>query len=335
MPSPLLLLLLLRPLLLGAALAATAAAPPLPDPVRLKADLEFLCSADLAGRETGTPQAERAAAFLAERMGSEGLVPLKAGGLGGVTPFHFTWTYDGERAASAASDVVGVIPGVDPQVCGQFVFITAHYDHLGIRWGELYPGADDNASGTVALLEAARLLRHSRPRRSIAFLAVSGEEEGLLGSAAFLQAPPIPVAAIIAEINMDMVGRGQDGELHVMPAAIETRMTDLVTAARRIATGHGITLSAGIDGYWQRSDHYSFARRGIPSICLFSGMHADYHRPSDTPDKINYRHLATNTAIIRDLALDTANAPAAPAPVPAAVWSAWTWGPFEVRPGSR
>jgi Zn-dependent M28 family amino/carboxypeptidase len=323
---------------LGLLLVATAAQPPRPDAARIKADLEFLCSPDLTGRETGTPGAEKAAAYVADRMRVAGLTPIKAGGMGGATPYHYQWTYTGGFRPGApvtrawdegASDVVGVVPGTEPALAGEYVFITAHYDHLGTSWGTMYPGADDNASGTAGLLALMDLLRQAQPRRSLAFLAVSGEEEGLLGSEAFLQDPPLPVATIKAEINMDMIGRGRKGELHVMPARQDGAVTTLTEDARAIASRQGLPLSAGIEQHWRDSDHYSFARRGIPSICFNTGLHADYHQPTDTPDKIDYGKLTAVVAIIRDLVMTTANAPAPPALVPKAVWKTWVWAPFE------
>ena len=315
---------------------------PEPDPARLKEDLEFLCSDALNGRETGTPGAARAAAHLASRMQEAGLEPMVAGGFGEATPFHFPWTYPGARAFfhsaarrptspadAGAWDVVGVVPGADPALRAEYVFITAHYDHLGGDGGTVYRGADDNASGTAALLEAMRLLRHASPRRTVAFLGVSGEEEGLLGSEAFLAQAPVPLEAIKADINMDMVGRGRPGELHVMPAKRKDYVTTLIRDARTCAARHGIQLSAGIESYWRRSDHYSFARRGIAALCFNSGLHPDYHQPSDTPDKINYASLARVVAIVRDLALATANADEAPRVLPPEVWQGWAWGPYQ------
>jgi len=323
-------------LALFATLMVDAAGLPDPDPVRLKADLEYLCSAELAGRETGTLGGAKAAAYLAEKMQEGRLDPIQPGGFGGLTPYHYPWTFTGASGAfrpsalpdGGASDVVGVLPGRDPLLKAEYVFITAHFDHLGSAFGTLYPGADDNASGTAALLEAMRLLRASNPRRSIAFLGLSGEEEGLLGSEAFLARPPVPIAAIKADINMDMVGRGRPGELHVMPARRPGQVTTLTRDARTLAVRHGITLSAGLEDHWRDSDHYSFARRGIPAICFNTGLHADYHQPSDTPDKIDPSALSRVVRIVRDLALRTANADAEPAVLPASVWQAWAWGPY-------
>jgi len=311
------------------------AALPEPEPARMKADLEFLCGPDLTGRATGTPGCDRAAAYLAERMGEWRLAPIKAGGMGGVTPYHFQWTYDadlrpgGRRLQGGASDVVGVIPGGDPALAGQYVFLTAHFDHLGTSWGSMYPGADDNASGTTALLEVMRLLRHAGPRRSIALLAVSGEEEGLLGSKAYLADPPLPLATIAADVNMDMVGRGRPGELHVMPSRIEGYVTTLTGSARTVAKRHGFTLAAGVEQHWHDSDHYSFAERGIPCLCFCTGLHPDYHQPTDTPDKIDYGKLSAVVKIVRDVVLQTANDDRVPQVVPREVWSTWVWAPFQ------
>jgi hypothetical protein len=321
---------------------AFGAGLPEPDQGRLKEDVEFLCSDALNGRKTGTEGAAKAAAHLAASMQEAGLEPLVPGGFGEATPFHFPWTYRGARfyfhpvarrpsrpVSSDAWDVVGVVPGWDPTVRSEWIFVTAHYDHLGGGNGTIYRGADDNASGTAALLETMRLLRHANPRRPIAFLGVSGEEEGLLGSEAFLASAPVPVQDIKAGINMDMVGRGRPGELHIMPARREGYVTTLTRDARTSATRHGIQLSAGLEAYWRRSDHYSFAKRGIPSLCFNSGLHPDYHQPSDTPDKINYPSLARVVAIVRDLALATANAEQPPQVLPPEVWQKWDWGPYE------
>jgi hypothetical protein len=325
-----------------AAATAFAQAPALPNPSRqrLQADLECLAGPAMMGRETGTLGAVRAAGYVAKEMQDAGLVPIRPEGFGELTPFHFPWTFRGAfgdwlPAGATAHDVVGILPGNDPALGAEYVFITAHFDHLGLRGGELYPGADDNASGTAALLETMRLLRHSQPRRTIAFLATSGEEEGLLGSDAFLAKATVPLSAIKADVNLDMVGRGRKGELHVMPARMKGYITTLTRDAREAAAAHGLQLSAGMDEFWEDSDHYSFTRRGIPAISLITGLHEDYHQPTDTPDKIDYAKLEKVVRIARDLALRTANSDQPPAAIPAAVWRTWSWGPYrspETRP---
>ena len=234
-----------------------------------------------------------------------------------------TWTVKEEPVP--ASDVVGLIPGRDPKLKHEFVIVSAHHDHLGLEGGVLHPGADDDASGTAGILETARLVRQARPRRSVLFLSVSGEEIGLFGSEAFLAAPPVPLDRVVADLNLDMIGRGRPDELHVTPARIEGAVTTLTAEARRIGEAQGFPLSCGAEAYWRRSDHFNFVKKGIPAVFFFAGMHADYHQPSDTPDKIDYRKLARVVRLARDLALSVANAPGRPQPVPKEVYDSWTW----------
>ncbi|MDE3246007.1 MAG: M20/M25/M40 family metallo-hydrolase [Acidobacteriota bacterium] len=224
-----------------------------------------------------------------------------------------------------AANLAGVVPGASPELKDDFIVLSAHHDHLGMAGGRLHPGADDNASGTAALLEVARLLKDSKPRRSILVLSVSGEELGLWGSQAFLEAPPVALSRIKADINVDMVGRNAVDELSVTPAQIEGAVGTLTRDARELASREGLKLTLEADKYWTRSDHFTFAKRGIPCVFFFGGMHADYHEPSDTPDKINFEKVARVVRLVRDLALRVANAEAQPKALPKEVWAAWTW----------
>lgn len=233
------------------------------------------------------------------------------------------WVQRTERVE--ASDLAGFIPGTDPGLKDEVVLVSAHHDHLGLAGEVLHPGADDDASGTAGILEAARLLRKARPRRSILFLSVSGEENGLWGSQAFVSRPPLPLDRVVADLNLDMIGRGRPDELHVTPARIEGAVTTLTAEARRLGAAQGLPLSCGAESYWRRSDHFNFARKGIPAVFFFAGMHEDYHRPTDTPDKIDYRKLAKVVRLARDLALSVANAPDRPRPVPKEEYEAWDW----------
>ena len=224
-----------------------------------------------------------------------------------------------------ASDVVGVVPGADPKLKDEVVIVSAHHDHLGLEGGVLHPGADDDASGTAGILETARLVRQAKPKRTVLFLSVSGEENGLFGSEAFLANPPLALDRVVADLNLDMIGRGRPDELHVTPARVEGAVTTLTAEARRIGEAQGFPLSCGAEAYWRRSDHYNFVKKGIPALFFFAGMHEDYHQPSDTPDKIDYAKLARVVRLARDLALSVANAPHRPQPVPKEVYEQWTW----------
>ncbi len=225
----------------------------------------------------------------------------------------------------SAANLVGVIPGVSPELKDDFIVLSAHHDHLGMAGGKLHPGADDNASGTAAILEVARLLKDSKPRRSILVLSVSGEELGLWGSQAFVEAPPVALSRIKADINVDMVGRNAVDELSVTPAQIEGAVGTLTRDARELAARQGIKLTLEADKYWTRSDHYTFAKRGIPCLFFFGGMHSDYHEPTDTPDKIDFEKIARVVRLARDLALQAANAVEPPKWLPKGVWAAWRW----------
>ena len=223
------------------------------------------------------------------------------------------------------ANLAAVIPGTSPELKDDFIVLSAHHDHLGLEGGKLHPGADDNASGTAVLLELARLLKDSKPKRSLLFLSVSGEEIGLWGSQAFVAAPPVELSRIKADINVDMVGRNAVDELSVTPAQIDGAVGTLTRDARTIASRQGIKLNLEADKYWTRSDHYTFAKRGIPSIFFFGGMHGDYHEPTDTADKINFEKLVRVVRLARDLALQVANAEESPKFLPKEVWTSWTW----------
>jgi Zn-dependent M28 family amino/carboxypeptidase len=195
-------------------------------------------------------------------------------------------------------NVVALLPGRDSSLRGQFVIVGAHFDHLGRSTeGALDPdrkntirrGADDNASGTAAVLELARLLAASPPRRSIIFVAFSGEEMGLLGSEYFASNSPIPLDSSVAMINFDMVGRLREDKLIVYGVATATELPALLDSAN-MATQRGwrspLRITALGDGYGP-SDHSSFYARNIPVLHFFTDLHEDYHRASDVVSKIN------------------------------------------------
>ncbi|HET8900843.1 MAG TPA: M20/M25/M40 family metallo-hydrolase [Holophagaceae bacterium] len=222
-------------------------------------------------------------------------------------------------------NVAGLLRGSDPVLKDEIVVLSAHEDHLGFLHGQLHPGADDNASGTAVLMEAARLLKDAKPRRSILFLSVSGEELGLFGSRAFVADPPVPLKSIVADLNTDMVGRNGIRTIAVTPARIEGATGTLTRDARSIAADLGFTLTDEADEYWKRSDHYTFAQAGIPAIFFFGGMEADYHQATDTPDKIEPEKLANVAELLRRLTLRIANADARPQALPDEAWKSWAW----------
>ncbi|MBI2319385.1 MAG: M20/M25/M40 family metallo-hydrolase, partial [Betaproteobacteria bacterium] len=186
--------------------------------------------------------------------------------------------------------------GGDPNNAGEAVVIGAHYDHLGLgernslalsQAGKVHPGADDNASGTAAVLAWGEALA-AQPRKRHALLAFwSGEEFGLLGSKAFIEASPIALDAVAAYLNFDMVGRMQDNRLIVQASGTSPAWPRLLEQAN-VAAGFDLALQ---EDPHQPTDVASFNQAGVPSLNFFTGAHADYHRPSDTADKINYEDL--------------------------------------------
>ncbi len=215
-------------------------------------------------------------------------------------PLHFSYTSKDERLTS--TNVLGYVEGSDKK--GEVVLVTAHYDHLGIKNGVVYNGADDDGSGTVAVLEMAQAFALAKaqghgPRRSILFMTVSGEEEGLLGSEWYSDHPVFPLDSTVADLNTDMIGRvdpAHDGKgpyVYVIGSgrlsselkAINERVNSTYT---HLDLDYTFDANSDPNRFYYRSDHYNFAKHGIPVAFFFNGVHADYHKPSDEVDKIRF-----------------------------------------------
>ena len=171
---------------------------------------------------------------------------------------------------------------------------SAHHDHVGRRLdGDVFNGADDNASGTAGLLELAEAFAQGgpRPERSLVFLSVSGEELGLWGSEWYASHPTWPLERIVADINIDMIGRpgDKDGgtQMQITPSHEHAKFSTLVREAVGLARNFGITFTSG-DQYYERSDHYNFAKNGVPVVFFCDGEHPDYHQVTDTADRLDY-----------------------------------------------
>ncbi len=222
-----------------------------------------------------------------------------------------------ERTETVGRNVIAVLPGKGPHA-SEVVVLGAHYDHLGYGGsnsaapGEhaIHHGADDNASGTAMLLEAARrLAKAGPPSRTILFVAFSGEERGLLGSGHFTANPTVPLANIVAMVNLDMVGRLDQEKLVVHGTGTGSGLEQLVD---RLLAVHSLT-GAKEPGGFGPSDHASFYAKKIPVLHLFTGSHGDYHRPSDTADKINYDGMVRITDLVVELVAALAAAEDRPA----------------------
>ena len=201
---------------------------------------------------------------------------------------------DIRRVRKEVSNVVGILRGQDEKAASQCLVVGAHYDHLGLgdqhslapsQIGRIHHGADDNASGTSGLLEIADAFAHVpvRPSHSIVFIAFAGEETGLLGSSFYTNHPACGLDKTLGMVNMDMIGRVSKNKLYVGGTGTSPGFKKLVEDANRNV---GFALSYSASGYGA-SDHMSFAVRGVPVLFFFSGLHSDYHKPSDTWDKID------------------------------------------------
>jgi len=194
---------------------------------------------------------------------------------------------------ATAENVVAVLRGTDEKLAQEAIVYSAHMDHVGMRMdGEVFNGADDNASGSSGLLEIAQAFAQAKekPRRSVVFLSVSGEELGLWGSEFYSDNPTWPVEAIVANINTDMIGRSGpesgEKEVTVTPSNRHEMFSTLVQRSAVLAEEFGMTFSSG-DKYYARSDHYNFAKKGIPVVFFCNGEHEDYHQVTDHAEKLD------------------------------------------------
>lgn len=212
-------------------------------------------------------------------------------------------------------NVVGILRGRSRP--HEYVLIGAHYDHVGVMaraaagTDSIYNGADDNASGTAGLLLIARALAQlpKPPSRSVVFVAFSGEERGLLGSYAFVQSPPLPLEHCVAMLNMDMIGRNHPDSLSV---GFRGQWLEPILQEQNRALPRPFLLGHQAEEFFGRSDHASFAARGIPVLFFFTGLHEDYHRPSDHAEKLNYEKLSRVALLAARVAWVLATLPAVP-----------------------
>ena len=211
-----------------------------------------------------------------------------------------------ERAERRAANVIGILPGTDPALAREVIVIGAHYDHLGRQGGEVYPGADDNASGTAVVLGLARAVAAAGGLpRTLIFALFSGEEVGLLGSGHYVQYPALPLDHTVAMLNFDMVGRMREDRVTVL--GVESG-SGLRAAVSRAAAAERLAADLR-DSPFGPSDHARFYGRGVPVLFFHTGLTPDYHRPSDTADRINAAGMARVAAVAARVLVDLAGAP--------------------------
>ena len=253
-----------------------------------------------------------------------------------VEPFEFkadkkaSFTVALKTAPAITQNVIAVLEGSDPVLKNEYVAIGAHYDHVGVgapvNGDAIYNGADDDGSGTVATLALAEAFaRGPRPKRSILFIWHAGEERGLWGSRYFTESPTVPIGQIITQLNIDMIGRTRKendrpanqsllkpGEVYLIGSKLmSAELGELSESVNKsylnLAFNYKYDDPQDPERFFYRSDHYNYARKGIPIIFYFSGVHEDYHRPSDSVEKIDYQNMEKITRAIYATAWELAN----------------------------
>ncbi|MBA3319271.1 MAG: M20/M25/M40 family metallo-hydrolase [Gemmatimonadales bacterium] len=220
----------------------------------------------------------------------------------------------------SAPNTIGIVEGSDPELRGEYLVFSAHMDHIGVTpspFDSINNGADDNASGTAGVVELAEAFSRpgGRSRRSVIFLTVSGEEKGLWGSRYFSEHPTVPLEQIVADINLDMLGRNWADTI----VAIGKEHSDLGATLERVNAAHPELRMVAIDDRWPeerfyfRSDHYNFARKGVPALFFFNGVHPDYHRVTDSAEKIDSEKESRILKLLYYLGREIGSAPRRPA----------------------
>ena len=273
---------------------------------QVKPHVEYLASPQLGGRDGAG--AMLAAEYVVKTLREAGLQPLFGGEF--FQPIPGSAQPDGSQS-EIGRNVGAIWPGADPQLRDEVILLAAHYDHLGLRRGQLHPGADDNASGLAMLLETARLvsaLPH-KPRRSIVFVGFDMEEELLYGSRWFVAHPPVPLPHIKLMVTADLIGRSLgDLPLPLVFLFGSEYSPELRTRLAEVGMPSGLEVGRlGVDFIGNRSDYVPFRDQRIPFLFFSTGEHPDYHTPRDTPDRIEYDKLAQISSVMAQLILQVAN----------------------------
>jgi len=282
----------------------------------LTAHVRAIAHDSMAGRRSPGPGEDAAAAYIQARFQEAGLAP----GVGGAWEQEFELFVP---VAGIAQNVVGWIEGSDPAYRSEFVVVSAHFDHLGTgataSGDSIFNGADDNGSGTAALLELAEALAalETPPRRSVVFAGFAAEEQGLLGSSWYASNAPFPIAATVASLNMDMLSRNSPDSIAILRSSPAIGAVADAVAAR----GGALGLTVAPDPWpgedlIRRSDQWSFIREGVDGLLVTSGLHEDYHRRTDEVDRIDAVKLERVARLALLVLLDLADpdvwTPAAP-----------------------
>jgi len=290
---------------------------------KLKTKLYIVASDEMEGRDTGSKGQKKAGNYLIDQY-KKSKIPFPKGATSYYQPIpaSFLNAKHNENLPDSENIWAYIEGSEKPE---EVLVISAHYDHVGIKNGEVYNGADDDGSGTVAILQIAQAFQKAKneghgPKRSILFLHVTGEEHGLHGSRYYSENPLFPIANTVADINIDMIGRRDIDHAktnnYVYVIGADRLSTDLhnITVAQNKKYTH-LDLDFKFNDpkdpnhFYERSDHYNFAKFGIPAVFLFNGVHEDYHQKSDEPNKIEYDALAKRAQLAFVIAWELVNRP--------------------------
>jgi hypothetical protein len=287
----------------------------------LKKHLYTIAADSMEGRETGSAGQKKAGKYLiSQYQQNQVSFPKGASDYYQAVPASFLNKKRNNNLADSENIWAFIEGSEKPE---EVIVISAHYDHVGIENGEVYNGADDDGSGTSALLEIAQAFQMAKkaghgPKRSILFLHVTGEEHGLLGSRYYSENPLFPLANTVADVNIDMIGRRDafhadtNNYVYIIGANRLSSELDHISATMNqkyvgLDLDYRFNDPKDPNRFYERSDHYNFAKFGIPSVFFFNGVHADYHKKSDEPNKIEYDALEKRTQLAFVIAWELAN----------------------------
>jgi hypothetical protein len=287
----------------------------------LRTNLTYIASDETEGRETGSEGQKKAGKFIIDFYKKNGIsFPKGADSYYQKVPAAFLNAKRNENLPDS-ENIWAFIEGSEKP--DEIVVLSAHYDHVGIKNGEVYNGADDDGSGTVALMEMAAAFQKAKnegngPKRSILILHVTGEEHGLHGSRYYSENPLFPLKNTVADVNIDMIGRRddfhKDSNNYVYVIGSDYLSTDLFNICESVNQKYiNLTIDYKYNDkkdpnrFYYRSDHYNFAKHNIPSVFLFNGTHADYHKPGDEVSKIEFDALTKRTQYAFAIAWEIAN----------------------------
>nr|WP_294777810.1 M28 family metallopeptidase [uncultured Flavobacterium sp.] len=287
----------------------------------LRTNLTYIASDEMEGRETGSEGQKKAGKFMIDFYQKHGIsFPKGAKDYYQPVPAAFLNAKRNENLPDS-ENIWAYIEGSEKP--NEIVVISAHYDHVGVKNGQVYNGADDDGSGTVALMEMAAAFQKAKneghgPKRSILILHVTGEEHGLHGSRYYSENPLFPLKNTVADVNIDMIGRRddfhKDSNNYVYVIGSDYLSSDLFNICESVNKEYiNLTIDYKYNDkndpnrFYYRSDHYNFAKHGIPSVFLFNGTHADYHKPGDDVSKIEFDALTKRTQYAFAIAWEIAN----------------------------